>query len=77
MIFLVGIRHHELQTEAAQARLVREARGDEPPLHTAIATASRRLGATLDRVAQQLEIIRSTPAMPRRTHSRADGAFPA
>jgi hypothetical protein len=66
MIMLAGIRHHELQKEAANIRLIREAQGDNPPLRATIATACHQLGATLGRARQHLDDIRWTPALPQR-----------
>jgi hypothetical protein len=70
MIFLAGIRHHELQAEAARFRLAREAYGDGPTMHATISTACRQLRATIVHVRQKLEIISWTPAVLQR------GAFP-
>ena len=66
LLMLADIRHHELQDEIARLYLVRTASRDAPTVHTAFATACRRLGATLLRARPHLKVIRWTLAAPRR-----------
>ena len=66
MIFLANVRHYELQEETARIRLLREAQVNGPTPHSAMVTACRQLGATLDRARQRLELIRWAPAPHRR-----------
>ena len=53
-----GIRHHELQDDAAPLGLARELFSDDPTRNPAISTAYRHSGAALVRTVQQLKSIR-------------------
>ena len=66
ILFLVNIRHRELQDEAAQIRLLREAQANGPTLPSAMATACRQLGATFARARQHLELVKWATALHRR-----------
>jgi hypothetical protein len=70
VLMLADLRHHELQNEVAPLCLIRAASRGTPTRHAAVATARRRLGATLARVRSHLRIVRWPLTFSRH------GAFP-
>jgi hypothetical protein len=70
MLMLADSRCRELQDEAAQLRLAREAYGGDSMLIPTISMAHRQLGATIDRVLKKLKSTRWMILVPIR------GAFP-